>query len=438
MRFDEFLRGLPAGIQLFSMFHANPKLLALMADIMGGAPKLAQHLSGHPSALDAVLSPDFFDPLPDGTELTVELADAIAGTRDFQDVLDAARRWANDRKLQIGVQALQGLIDWTQAGGAFADVAAAAISGLQDRVAVEFARRHGRVPGGAWAIIGMGKLGGREMTPTSDLDLIIVYDHAEGAANSDGEQPLEPSRYYARLVQRLINAITAPTPEGKLYDVDMRLRPSGTSGPIASHIAGFEKYHEEQAWTWEHMALTRASVIAGDPALGRRIEAVIQRTLTAARDAETLRTDVADMRDRIAREHVPASPWDVKYIPGGLVDVEFVAQYLQLREAAENPSVLHRSTRGALSALAEQGRLVAADADILLGGLRLWQTVQGMLRLTLDRDPSADDALPEALKRALARTASEADFPRLVLHMKETAQSVRTVYDRLIGTGRKQ
>jgi [glutamine synthetase] adenylyltransferase / [glutamine synthetase]-adenylyl-L-tyrosine phosphorylase len=216
----------------------------------------------------------------------------------------------------------------------------------------------------------------------------------------------------------------------------MRLRPSGNSGPIASHITGFEKYHEEQAWTWEHMALTRACVIAGDATLARRVETVVHATLTTRRDSDSLRADVADMRERIAREHVPASPWDVKYIPGGLVDVEFIAQYLELREAAATPAVLRPSTRGALAALAEHGRLADADAEILLTALRLWQTIQGMLRLTLEREPANDEAsLPEALKQALVRATAEADFARLTLHMKETAHAVRTVYDRLIGQG---
>ena len=433
-RFDEFLAALPSGIQLFSMFHANPNLLSLVADVMGGAPKLSTHLARHPSAMDAVLSPDFFNPPPGAAALGAELGQALAEARNFEDILNASRRWANDRRLQVGVQALRGLIDWTQAGAALSDIATVAIVHLQRAVADEFAKVHGRIVGGQWVVLGMGKMGGREMTPSSDLDLIFVYDHAAEAGPSDGKTPLDPGRYFARLAQRTINAITAPTAEGKLYEVDMRLRPSGTSGPIASHISAFVKYHAEQSWTWEHMALTRARVVAGDAALSARVEAVIAATLTAARDPGTLQRDVAEMRARIEKEHRAASLWDVKYLRGGLVDIEFVAQYLQLRHAHGAPQVLHTSTREALAQLGAAGFLDSRDADILQGALRLWQSMQGMLRLTLDGDVRAEDhtALPEALKQGLARAASEPDFTRLVLRMEETAQDSYAVNQRII------
>ena len=433
-RFDEFLAALPSGVQLFSMFHANPNLLALVADVMGGAPKLSSHLARNPSAMDAVLSPDFFDPPPSADDLRMELDRSLAEARDFQDVLDLCRRWANDRKLQAEVQALRGLIDWTQAGAALSDIAAVAIEALQRCVLDEFAKVHGRIKDAGWVVIAMGKLGGREMTPTSDLDLIFVYDHAAEASTSDGRTPLDPGRYFARLAQRMINAITAPTAEGKLYEVDMRLRPSGTSGPIASHISAFISYHEDQAWTWEHMALTRARVIGGDAALATKVEAVIAKTLTSPRDPEKLLHDVADMRQRIEREHHAASPWDVKYVAGGLVDIEFVAQYLQLRHAHESPYILCTNTREAIAQACAFGYLAGADADSLTGALRLWQAVQSMLRLSLDGDTALGDgdALPEALKQALARAASEPDFVRLTLRMGETAKAAHGIFERIV------
>jgi glutamate-ammonia-ligase adenylyltransferase len=298
----------------------------------------------------------------------------------------------------------------------------------------EFAKTHGRIKDAGWVVLAMGKLGGREMTPTSDLDLIFVYDHAADAGASDGRTPLDPGRYFARLAQRMINAITAPTAEGKLYEVDMRLRPSGTSGPIASHISAFVSYHEDQAWTWEHMALTRARVIGGDTALAERVEAVIAKTLTSPRDPETLRRDVADMRQRIEREHHAGSPWDVKYVAGGLVDIEFVAQYLQLRHAHESPDVLRTNTREAVAQACATGTLASVDADALIGALRLWQAVQSMLRLSLDGDANLADggALPEALKQALARAASEPDFVRLTLRMDETARAAHAIFQRIV------
>jgi glutamate-ammonia-ligase adenylyltransferase len=276
------------------------------------------------------------------------------------------------------------------------------------------------------------------MTPTSDLDLIFVYDYAEAAQRSDGPTPLEPTRYFARLSQRTINAITAQTADGVLYEVDMRLRPSGNAGPIASHIAGFEKYHEEQAWTWEHMALTRARVIVvGDRALGARVDAAIRKALTQPRDPDKLRADVADMRQRIEREFKAKSRWEVKYLRGGLVDIDFIAQYLQLRHGHDRPEVLRQGTVEALNALARAQVLAAPEADQLLAGFKLWQAVQGLLRLAIAGrfEPEDDAAVPEALRGALLRATGEPDFRRLTLRMDETARAVHMIYQRIIETG---
>jgi glutamate-ammonia-ligase adenylyltransferase len=232
--------------------------------------------------------------------------------------------------------------------------------------------------------IALGKLGGREMTPTSDLDLIFVYDTPAGIEASDGPRPLPPSQYFARLSQRLINAVTAQTAEGRLFEVDMRLRPSGAKGPIASSLKAFIQYHEEAAWTWEHMALTRARVVFGPEDLWRRVEAVIRETLTKPRNPDVLLRDVADMRARLDAEHHSDFVWEVKYMRGGQVDIDFIAQYLQLKHAHTHPQVLSANTRTALRALRDNGLLAASVADGLIAALDLWQGVQSVLRLTIE------------------------------------------------------
>ncbi|MDP6841176.1 MAG: bifunctional [glutamine synthetase] adenylyltransferase/[glutamine synthetase]-adenylyl-L-tyrosine phosphorylase [Rhodospirillales bacterium] len=431
-RFDDFLARLPAGVQLFSMFHANPRLLELVAEIMGGAPKLAEHLERNPAALESVLSTDFFDPPPSLAAMNEELSAALAGAEIYEDVLDICRRWANDRKLQIGVQTLRNIIDWEYAGRSLSDVAEAAITQLSGKVAEEFARKHGQIPGSQWAIMALGKLGGHEMTPASDLDLIFIYDHAEDATGSDGPAPLDPSRYYARLCQRLINAITAPTAEGKLYEVDMRLRPSGNAGPIASHLTAFTKYHEESAWTWEHMALSRARVLGGDEELADKIRSITKKTLTAARDPGKLVPDIAEMRARMDREHHTEVIWEVKHIRGGLVDIEFIAQYLQLRHAGQFPNILSTNTLQALSRLEISGLIEAGDGGTLRDALALWQAIQGMLRLTLSEAADTSREMPEALKRALARAAGAPDFESLQAQMRRTADQVYKLFESII------
>ena len=339
-QFDRFLSRLPAGVQLFSLFYANPGLLALVADVMAGAPRLTEQLAQRPGLLDSVLTEGFFAPLPDRAGLAADLDQLLTGTADFQDTLDALRRWAGERRFQVGVQLLRRALDGFQAGAVLADIAETTLAALLPAVEADFSRRHGRVPGGAFAVTGMGRLGSREMTLASDLDLILIYDAPASSEGSDGAHSLPVTTYFARLSQRLIGAITALTGEGRLYEVDMRLRPSGASGPIASSLAGFARYQQEAAWTWEHMALTRARPVAGDAALCRRIADVIGQVLSSTRDPGRLVADVADMRRRIAEENPRPAPWDLKNRPGGLLDLEFIVQYLMLREAASSPQVL--------------------------------------------------------------------------------------------------
>jgi [glutamine synthetase] adenylyltransferase / [glutamine synthetase]-adenylyl-L-tyrosine phosphorylase len=431
LRFDQFLSRLPAGVQLFSLFQANPGLLELVAEIMAGAPRLAEQLAQHPALLDAVLAEGFFAPPPERSALAADLDQVLAGARDYEDTLDALRRWAGERRFQVGVQLLRRALDGSQAGAALADIAETALAALLPAVEAEFARRHGRVPGGMLGVIGMGRLGSREMTLASDLDLILIYDVPPGNEMSDGPHPLPIAGYYARLSQRLIGAITAPTAEGRLYEVDMRLRPSGASGPIASSLAGFARYQHESAWTWEHMALTRARPVAGDPALRVRIAEAIGSVLASKRDAIRLLVDVADMRRRIANENPRPSPWDLKNRRGGLIDLEFIVQCLVLREAASSPQLLCCVTEQALRALGAVGALPPQAQRELLDALALLRHVQALVILL--RDGLAEEgAFSEADAATLARCAGVVDFARLDADITAAARRVRSWYRRLI------
>jgi glutamate-ammonia-ligase adenylyltransferase len=430
-RFDQFLSRLPAGVQLFSLFYANPELLTLVAEVMAGAPGLADHLAQHPAVLDSVLTGGYFAPLAGRAALARDLGQVLERARDFEDTLDALRRWAGERRFQVGIQLLRRALDGAQAGAFLADIAETTLASLLPAVEAEFAQRRGWVPGGAFAVIGMGRLGSREMTLASDLDLILIYDAPPGSEASDGAHSLPVASYYARLSQRLIGAITAPTAEGRLYAVDMRLRPSGEAGPIASHFAGFARYQRESAWTWEHMALTRARPVAGDAALCRRIAETIQDVLRSARDPRSLVIDVADMRRRIAEENPRPAPWDLKNRRGGLIDLEFIVQYLMLREAASSPEILRSGTAQALLALGE-ARLLSPRAMRELGdAIALLRDVQGVLTLLGDGLP-AMAALPEPDAATLARCVGAVDFAHLDADITAAATRVRSWYKRLI------
>ena len=430
-RFDQFLSRLSAGVQLFSLFHANPGLLALVAEVMASAPRLAEHLAQRPACLDSVLTKGFFDPMPNQRALAADLLQVLASARDFEEALDGLRRWSGERRFQLGVQLMRRSLDGSRAGVVLADIAETALASLLPAVEAEFARRHGRVPGGAFAVIGMGRLGSREMTLVSDLDLILIYDAPASMEMSDGAQPLAVANYYARLSQRLIGAITAPTAEGRLYDVDMRLRPSGQSGPIASQFDGFARYQRESAWTWEHMALTRARPIAGDAALCRRLSETIETVLKAPRDPRSLVIDVAEMRRRIADEHTQPSRWDLKNRRGGLIDLEFIVQYLMLREARSSPEILRRSSAEALVALGETGVLPSRAQQELRDAEKLFRDVQSVLVLVNDRMP-APVALPSPDAATLARCVGAVDFAQLGADITNATERVLSWYDRLI------
>ncbi|HEY1795121.1 MAG TPA: bifunctional [glutamine synthetase] adenylyltransferase/[glutamine synthetase]-adenylyl-L-tyrosine phosphorylase [Stellaceae bacterium] len=427
-RFERFLSHLPAGVQLFSLFKQNPGLLTLVADIMAEAPRLADDLAGRPALLDAVLTTEFSAPLPDRGGLAADLAAMLAGARDFEATLDLLRRWSNERRFQVGVQLLRRDLDGERTGAVLADIAETVLAALVPAVADDFARQHGRIAGGGFAVIAMGRLGSREMSLSSDLDLILVYDVTGAADQSDGARPLAPSTYYGRLGQRVISAITVPTAEGRLYEVDMRLRPSGESGPIATTIETFAHYQREEAWTWEHMALTRARPVAGDERLFAPVRAVIAAALSRPRDRRRLVADVADMRRRVAGQHPRPTPWDLRNRRGGLVDIEFLVQYLILRGA---PQIAPRGIAAAIDALGEAGALPPRAAQEVGAAVRLLRHVQALLSLMFEVAPEPKE-LTGLHGATLARCAGAVDFAQLEAEISGACARGRDWYDRLV------
>jgi glutamate-ammonia-ligase adenylyltransferase len=327
---------------------------------------------------------------------------------------------------------LSGSISAEQAGEVYAGLAEVLIRALFEKVQEDFAATHGRIRGAQTAIVALGRLGAREMTANSDLDLIVIYDFDQDQPQSDGQRPLYGAQYFARLTQRLISALTVQTNHGVLYPVDMRLRPSGRSGPLATQIDGFRSYQEREAWTWEHMALTRARVICGPPVFAARVEAIIRDVLCRRRDTAVIAADVADMRGAIAKEKGDADPWELKYAAGALVDIEFIVQYLQLAHAAETPAILDPSTARALEKAERYGALKAEDAAVLRPAVTLFHNLTQILRLCLPGkfDPASASA---GVLGLLARAADLPDFPALNAYVAETHRQVRECFTRILG-----
>ncbi|MFC4165839.1 bifunctional [glutamine synthetase] adenylyltransferase/[glutamine synthetase]-adenylyl-L-tyrosine phosphorylase [Teichococcus aestuarii] len=442
-RFDTVLSRMAAGVQMLSLFHRNPALLRRVAGILGAAPALANHLANNPASLDGLLAGGGGD---DPGAAAAVLPALLKQARHFEEALDGARRMVTEGKFEIDAAALEGVLDADAAGAARSALADAAIGALLPHVAREFAARFGKVRGGALAVVALGKLGGQEMLPGSDLDLVLIYDHPEDAEESrGGPRSLPPSVYFSRLAQQVIGAITAPGAEGKLYEADMRLRPSGNKGPVATSLSAFTRYHAESAWTWERMALTRARCVAGPPALRRRIGQAVRGAIIA-HAGETAIADAVAMRARMLRDLPVDGPWDIKAMPGGMVEVEFIAQALQLAHAARQPKVLAPTTRLALANLARARLLPAAEAETLIAADRLWRTTLGLLRLTLGR--WRQEALPAPTAAALLRAtapllgqagvdagadAGAVDLPAFRQQMRIQAEQVRDIFERRLG-----
>jgi glutamate-ammonia-ligase adenylyltransferase len=329
-RFDNLVARLPSAVNLFRLLEARPALIGQLADILSHAPTLADALSRDATLLDGLIDASALEPPPEVPALVAAFARGEKGD-DYQILLDRVRRMVGERRFQLGVQLICGAVDPVEVGKGYGRVAEAAIETLAQAAIAEFEDAHGRVPGGELVILGLGRLGGGVLTHASDLDLIYLFT-GDFLAESDGRRALGATTYFNRLAQRVSTALSVPTAAGPLYDVDTRLRPSGNQGMLAVSIDSFARYEDESAWTWEHMALTRARPLFGSAEARAQVQQVIDATLARPRDRAAITADAVKMRGDIATHKPPAGPFDVKLIEGGLVDAEFTVHLLQLRD----------------------------------------------------------------------------------------------------------
>ncbi len=431
-KFDEFISRLPSGVQLFSFIKAQPWLLELLAEIIGIAPKLSDQLAKRPLLLDAVLNQDFFETRFTTDQLRTHLEGQLGPAKDFQDVLDIIRKWANEHKFQVGVQILRNRVDATVAGGNLSLVADVILEVMLVEVQKEFARKHGSLRDGQFVVLALGKLGGRELTTTSDLDLVFIYDAPDKSQMSDGAKPLTVNHYFARLSQQYINALTAMTGEGRLYEIDMRLRPSGNAGPIAVTLESFEEYQKTNAWTWEHLALTRGRTITGSPDLQEKINHVVHKALKARkRDPDKLLADTAEMRDKLRAEFGTDNIWSIKHVRGGLVDIEFICQYLILKHAPDQPEILTANTLDQIAQLKAHKIVPEKKAETLHGACAFMQDLQVILRLSMGSGTSFTEQ-PQELIRTLCERFDAASLGQLETRLRKIQAKVTGIYQEII------
>jgi glutamate-ammonia-ligase adenylyltransferase len=427
-RFADFFEHLPAGVQTLSLFASEPGVLRAVLDVLTIAPKLGAQLARRPELMDVMLDADFMRPV--AFTDAGRIVKAIAAETEYERALNVARREAKEARFRVAAQAMMGVIDAEVAGEAQATIADTVVGALTAVARAEIVRKHGPIAA-SFAILALGKLGGRELSAASDLDLMAVYRPSGDGAMSTGERPLAVDTYHARLTQRLVTALSAQTEEGELYEVDMRLRPSGNAGPLAVRLSAFETYYEADAWTWELMALTRAQIIVADPELSSPLSAAIRRALTRPRDKAKVLTDAADMRARMAAERPSRGDWDLKLGPGGFVDIEFTVQALELIHAHESPEVLAASTRDAIANLMRAGALASEDARALHEALSLQLDLTQVLSVAIDGVLDPATASPR-LKDRLARVAGASSFAALEDRLRRARAAAHGVFARIV------
>ena len=413
-RFAVFFSGMNSGVQVQALFLNQPELFELIVGVMAFAPKLARTLARYPAALDSMLDARFQTPLGENTGLFAQMAAEAGAAGDFEGAMNAVRRLHREQAFRIGMQTLSGRAGPGAAGRAFTNLADAVMGTLSEAALAETVRLGGAFPG-AVAVIALGKAGSREMTAASDLDLMTVYEAPPDAVSA--VKGWTADVFSIRFTQRLISALSANTAEGGLYEVDMRLRPSGSKGPVSVRLSAFADYYASEAATWEFMALTRARVAwASDEAFGARAAAAIEAALRRPRPGVDVGADVRAMRDLMDRERRPQGFWDLKLAPGGLVDAEFVGQYRQLQAAATGGAI-HVSTMVQLG----------ADPD-LAEAWKLQQRLGQLFACAFDERPDPESEAP-VLRQRLAEAAGQPDFEALVAHLKAVRQSARTAFD---------
>ena len=425
--FDGFLAGLPAGAQLFALFEANPQLVDLIVDIAATAPGLARYLSHNAAVFDAVIAGEFFSDWPGSDGLTASLDLVLANAGDYETQLVAARSWFKEWRFRVGVHLLRGLIEAETAGAQYADLAEAVLRSVFPVVEAEFSRKHGPPPGRGAVVMGMGSLGVGRLNSTSDLDLIVIYD-ADGAEGSEGPRPLLSRVYFARQTQALVTALTAPMAEGKLFEVDMRLRPSGRQGPVATSLDSFQSYQKTKAWTWEHLALTRARQVAGSNELGQDVETFRRSLLAERRDRDKILADVESMRARLAQEKPAKGQWEAKLGAGRMQDIELVAQAAALMAGSPVrpvPEQIEKAESIRWLSASEVTRLAATYAD--------FARLNAVARLLTEKplDPAEIGAGGQAfLLRSFGEPALEALRQRLDQGAEKAAKIIATALAR--------
>jgi len=431
-RWEGLLERAPSAVTLFRLLNAQPELLDRLVAALTLAPTLSDELARKPELLDILLDPDALD-LPGSIQDIAALMERSAERDDYEALLDAIRRVTGELRFALGLQLIEGLSDPIDIGAALSRIAEAALSLAVPAAHAEFALRHGRIDGTELLVLGLGRFGGGALTHASDLDVVFLFA-GEASGPSDGARSISATNYYNRLAGRVTAALSVPTAQGALYEVDTRLRPQGAQGPLAVSCAAFEKYQREAAWTWEHMALARARLLVGSPSGRETIDGILQSVLRRPRDPENVRNEISAMRTQMAEHKTPTGPLDVKRLRGGLIDCEFLVHYLQLRGMTVQDDALGESFPDAYSP--DLGTAIPAltAAGLLPDSFRPdYDLLTRMLVALRLLAPSGSEP-PLCAAEALARACQVKDYDTLLRDFAMARGRVCALWNQTFGT----
>ena len=413
--FDDLLRSLPSGIQLISLLDSRPEVMEIVIKIIDSAALLTKTMKKYPAVIEDLINSDFFLPLKDKASLSKE----VQTLSSFESSLSNLQLWVNSKKFQAGVHLLTGLADGLDIGVFISEVASTAANKTAFWLEENFIEEYGKIPSGKISFLLLGRNGSGEAMLNSDLDIIFIYDAPE-EGYSDGGKQLDIKRYYSRFIQRYLNTLTSIGKNGRIWEVDMRLRPSGNSGPLATSLSSFIKYQKEEAWTWEHMALTKARVIYGDLSL----EGIIKDILSQERDNKKLKEDIILMREKMTKEHRAKSYLDLKLLPGGMTDIEFIAQYFQLAYSYKAPNLLQKNTLDTIKISEELSILDSNDALFLINFYTYMMSLRSLYSLNFNLESN----LPTTIKKRLATIAKVRDLKELERKILEDSQRTQKIF----------
>lgn len=431
---ERFLAAIGARTMFYALLFENPKVVDALVRLFGSSRYLSGYLLRHPELLDTFLKQDLTALIKPKSDLRRELDESLAACADFEQELDELRRFRNLETLRIGTHDLSGSLSLEEGMQQLTSLAEVLLSNALFLARREVARRFGVPMAGGdadgeearFCVMGLGKLGAEELSYHSDLDIIFLYSADGETVPPQGAGPAEVRKitnheYFAKVAQRLISILTTVTREGYVYKLDTRLRPSGNAGQLVSSLAAFEKYHEGSAQLWERQALLKGRFVAGDRDFGKKVETKMAGFIYGRALPDGAAMEIHRLRMRMETElgKERTDRLNLKVGRGGVVDVEFAAQFLQLRHGAGSPLLRARSTLKALYELMRAGLIEVQDFQALDGGYRFLRSLE--IRLRLSHDASIEQFDPAALS------------PALMERYREETGKIRKVYLKVLG-----